>query len=382
MATGCLMPATRARASARVGVTRRCEVVRCRLGVPAPVDAKGLASSSSSSSSSLRRVSVRAHSSGGRNAALYAGGDEFHMSKDPSYDKEMMKFVGGLMWPNLELPWGVLAASTAVAVGVALMHLHAPAVLEYLMPLKFTQSFITMPLGFLMVFRINQAYGRWWEARGSVGQIMTRSMVLAEIGSTGELPQTSALRVASLCRALLVAIEAEFSIGGNPEDKWTKLASRVSAEDLAALKADKGNTVNAVIYMMREEFSRAASGIDAAATKMTAAATLLEVHTFLTACRRIFTTPMPISYTAQFRFVLVIYLAALPFTLLGQVGPYFTVPINILISMALFGLDALSGGIINPFGTDSDDLPMNRYIKAADDNVANVQAKIKERSAN
>ena len=324
---------------------------------------------------------VRVAGTGGRNAALYAGGDEFHMSTNPSYDKEMLKFVSGLMWPNLELPLGMLSVSTALAVAVAAMHLYAPAMLACCIPIKSTQPFMAMPLGFLMVFRINQAYTRWWEARGSVGQIMTRSMLLAEIGACGDLPRDSALRIAALCRALLVAIEFEFAIGVKKEDMWDRMGKRVSSEDLEQIKADKGNTVNAVMYMVRAEFSRASSGIDALATKLAANAALLEVHTFLTACRRIFTTPMPISYTAQFRFVLVIYLAAMPFSLIGQVGPYFTIPLNLLICMALIGLDALSGLIINPFGADSDDLPMNRYIKVADENVANIQAKIGASSA-
>ncbi len=84
--------------------------------------------------------------------------------------------------------------------------------------------------------------------------------------------------------------------------------------------------------------------------------TLLEVTG---ACERIKTTPIPFSYSFFIKGFITIFLLIMPFVLLDTYG-YFTIPIVMIGAYALLGLELIAEEIEQPFGKDSNDLPLTQ----------------------
>ena len=78
------------------------------------------------------------------------------------------------------------------------------------------------------------------------------------------------------------------------------------------------------------------------------------------ACERIATSPVPLAYAAQIRHLLVVYLATLPFALVGELG-WLTVPAMAVIAFGLIGIEEAGMEIEDPFGQDENDLPLQEF---------------------
>jgi len=76
-------------------------------------------------------------------------------------------------------------------------------------------------------------------------------------------------------------------------------------------------------------------------------------------CERIKSTPVPSSYSAFLTKFIAIYSLTLPFGYVFSLG-YFAIPVVIFIFYVLASLELIAGEIENPFGTDANDLPVDR----------------------
>ncbi|RUP48539.1 Bestrophin, RFP-TM, chloride channel-domain-containing protein [Jimgerdemannia flammicorona] len=77
---------------------------------------------------------------------------------------------------------------------------------------------------------------------------------------------------------------------------------------------------------------------------------------------RILYTPIPKAYNIHLKQAVALYLIALPFTLVAELG-WFVVPMIGLVSFTLFGIEGIGSEIENPFGYDDNDLPLNLYCE-------------------
>ncbi|KAI0003333.1 Bestrophin, RFP-TM, chloride channel-domain-containing protein [Russula compacta] len=75
---------------------------------------------------------------------------------------------------------------------------------------------------------------------------------------------------------------------------------------------------------------------------------------------RIANTPIPKSYSIHLKQCVTLYLFALPFTLVKELG-WATVPIVTVVSFTLMGIEGIAEEIEMPFGLDEGDLPLERY---------------------
>lgn len=80
----------------------------------------------------------------------------------------------------------------------------------------------------------------------------------------------------------------------------------------------------------------------------------------LTAFERIRQTPIPKAYDIHLKQGVVIYVVTLPFTLVAEMG-FLMIPVVALVAFTLFGVIAIGTQIENPFGYDSNDLPLSHY---------------------
>jgi putative membrane protein len=89
------------------------------------------------------------------------------------------------------------------------------------------------------------------------------------------------------------------------------------------------------------------------------------------ACERIRNTPLPPSQTGLLRVCLVIYLTLIPILMVKTLGPLgiivFVFGAYLLLAFE-FGCRAME----EPFGTDPDDLDLDRYCKTIEESTRNI----------
>ncbi|RHZ83081.1 hypothetical protein Glove_99g308 [Diversispora epigaea] len=87
---------------------------------------------------------------------------------------------------------------------------------------------------------------------------------------------------------------------------------------------------------------------------------------------RIGNTPIPNAYRYHLKQAVTIYVWLLPFTMIESLG-WMTIPVISVISFVLFGVEAIGAEIENPFGYDSNDLPLDDYCRDLESEIKYMQ---------
>ena len=91
------------------------------------------------------------------------------------------------------------------------------------------------------------------------------------------------------------------------------------------------------------------------------------------ACERIKNTPIPYSYSSFIKKFIVIYVFTLPFGFVFSLG-YIAIPVVVFIFYVMASLEIIAEEIEDPFGKDTNDLPMNRLSEMISKNIAEILA--------
>ena len=89
---------------------------------------------------------------------------------------------------------------------------------------------------------------------------------------------------------------------------------------------------------------------------------IMELSTVQTGCDRIATTPLPFAYSVLLNRTVYFFCFMLPFSLGSTLGLVTPLLVGIL-AYTFLGLDALSSEIEEPFGTQSNDLPLDSMVR-------------------
>lgn len=89
------------------------------------------------------------------------------------------------------------------------------------------------------------------------------------------------------------------------------------------------------------------------------------------ACERIKNTPIPYSYSAFIKKFIFIYVITMPFGFAINLG-YYTIPVTTFIFYVLASLEVIAEEIEDPFGKDSNDLPMHKIAENIKNNVEDI----------
>jgi len=215
------------------------------------------------------------------------------------------------------------------------------------LPAEKMHAAMTLVLGWLLVFRTNTAYSRWWEARSLWGTLVNTSRNLA--AKFAAIPGcTAADRVA--LRDLLcdfapalrdhlrnqggseTAGELPPGTGHIPQHRasqiyqllWTcKRQGRLDGDDLRVLDAD--------------------------------AVRLLDV---CGGCERIRNTRIAYSYRVFARQCVFLFLITFPWGI-GMQFHWWTVPLSGIVAYFMLGLETVAEHVEEPFGYDDDDLDLD-----------------------
>ena len=260
-----------------------------------------------------------------------------------------------------------LAINTLLAILVTLAHGSLFSVKITLTPIPFT--LIGLPLAIFLGFRNNTAYDRYWEGRKLWGELVIQTRTLARqcLGLI-DLPQPvdSAqrdrdVRVRMIHRAIAYAhaLRLQLRDQASPEvQRW------VTAQEWQALERKPvGKRADALMLAMGQELGGCvrrgeidaclAARMDGTLTGMVAAAA---------SCERIRHTPMPFSYALLLHRTAYMYCFLLPFGLVDITG-FMTPFVVAIVAYTFFGLGALGDDLEEPFGMESNDLPLDTICR-------------------
>lgn len=214
-------------------------------------------------------------------------------------------------------------------------------------------------LGLLLVFRTNTAYERFWEGRKMWGNINNNIRNLARhiwVAVDEREPKDRENKVAVLRAIVAFAVATKLHL--RSERVNSELEDLLSTERYSKLKVMNNPPLEIAFWIgdyMQQQYERNRLNI----YQLTAMHQLLNnLVDALGGCERILKTPMPLAYGIHLQQLLLIYCFSLPFQLVKDLG-WLTGPVVVLISFTLLGIEAIGLEIENPFGHDTNDLPLD-----------------------
>ena len=230
-------------------------------------------------------------------------------------------------------------------------------------------SLLGTTLAFLIAFRNNNAYDRWWEARRIWGEVVNDSrsfgaQVLAlldvRFGTATDMTVLKRIQQELIYRQIGFAYALKDHLRRLPVDEAT--SRFFSAPDWEAISHQR-NIPNAILYQQALQLSRyTAGGYLEDFRHMQFDTKLGRFFESLGKCERIKNTVFPPQYDYFTRLTFLVFIGFLPFTLIEKTT-YLTVPVTGLISFIFSVLQTIGQRLETPFENAVNDIPMTALCK-------------------
>jgi putative membrane protein len=212
-------------------------------------------------------------------------------------------------------------------------------------------GFASLILGLLMVFRTNSAYERWWEGRKLWGQLVNESRNLCiKAKKYANVSNSEKVHLGQL------VVSFAYSLMHHLRDKRPNdnLPGVRPIEELGS--AHLPVQIAEAIYDKIQQWYKA-QALDGFTLGQ------LDVHAralmdICGGCERIKSTPLALSYRAFIRQGIALNLLAMPWYSASTLAFWWSLPLIIVTSYFLIGLELIAEDIEDPFGKDGDDLPI------------------------
>jgi len=214
-------------------------------------------------------------------------------------------------------------------------------------------------LGLLLVFRTNTAYDRFWEGRKCWGSLINNVRNLARqiwINIEEREPKDITNKIINMRLLVAFAVATKLHLRGESVNK--ELEALMSSYKYFTLKTMHNPPLEVAFWIgdyLQQQYRCDRLNI----YQLNAMQELLnKMVNDLGVCERILKTPIPLAYSIHLKQLLLIYCLLLPFQLVNNLG-WWTGAIVALISFTLLGIEEIGIQIENPFGYDSNDLPLD-----------------------
>lgn len=230
----------------------------------------------------------------------------------------------------------------------------------------------SLVLGLLLVFRTNTSYERFWEGRKLWGSVINHTRNLARqmwVAIATPQPGDTEAKMATVRLLPAFAIAMKRHLRGEAPD--AELASLLTADQFAKLRQMNNPPLEIAFWVADYLQTQQTRGTLNTYQLTYCLETLDGLVDALGGCERILKTPMPIAYSIHLKQLLMLYCLALPFQMVDSVG--WGTPVLVgLISFAVFGIEEIGIEIENPFGHDSNDLPLDTICRTMGQNIEDL----------
>lgn len=217
-------------------------------------------------------------------------------------------------------------------------------------------SLLGFVLSLILVFRTNTAYDRWWEARKQWGTLTNVSRTFS-IKINAFLPEDDKVNRSFFRKTIPLFAETLYQFLRADYTKF--MLDEKAHPELASLDSQKHvpNQVASMIFKKTNHLYEEGK-ITAEQFRL-----LNEEITSMTnvcgACERIKNTPIPIAYSSFIKIFIILYSITLPIGYVFSIG-YFVAAAVPFIFYVLLTIEMIGESIEEPFGTDTDDLPIDK----------------------
>ncbi len=230
------------------------------------------------------------------------------------------------------------------------------------MPSEFHAA-LSLVLGWMLVFRTNTAYGRWWEARTLWGALVNACRNLAiKVSRLGSLGEAELSRAQKLIVAFPVALRHHLR---NEIDTHLPTSTREMVSETKHIPV----AISRELYELVAQAKRAGK-LDGDELRVIDAelARLLDV---CGGCERILNTRIVKSYRIFARQCTLIFLATLPWGIAHDFRIW-TLPLTIISAYFMLGLETVAEHVEEPFGYDEDDLDLESLCETIENSVDGI----------
>lgn len=221
-------------------------------------------------------------------------------------------------------------------------------------------------LSFLLVFRTNTAYERWWEARKLWGSLVNNSRNLAIKLSALIDENDEANR--QYFRSMIPLIAETLKNHLRQEETRLELFDNTNIEFQHQIDTQKHLPNQVIRALIGKIYDLERKGKLTSTQLLTVNAEMQSFADITGACERIKNTPIPYSYSSFIKKFILIYVITLPFGFVFSLG-YLVVPIVGFIFYVLASLELIAEEIEDPFGPDENDLPLMRMTDSIKNHI-------------
>jgi len=220
-------------------------------------------------------------------------------------------------------------------------------------------SLLGFVISMLLVFRTNTAYDRWWEGRKQWGSLMNSSRNLS-LKISGLIEKEFSLErefyrimIPNYAFALKNHLRGKY-ISSDFEDTSLIKKADLNMEDHIP------NQIAALIFAKTIELQR--RGILIPENVLLLNSELESFTDICGACERIKNTPIPLSYSSFIKKFIFTYCLTLPIGYVFSLH-FLVIPFVMFVFYILASLEVIAEEIEDPFGEDSNDLPIDRICQ-------------------
>ena len=260
----------------------------------------------------------------------------------------------GTILPAILPPLGVVMLISTIIGGLEYYNLYRFPEL----PLN-AFSLIGLVLSIFLGFKNNACYDRWWEARKLWGILIATARHLDR--DCRLLPSDQRERCINQVLLFINILRDRL----RQESRELEQIAHLHARDAAYLQALKvhPNAPQYVLTLLQAELMNAyQQGAISDICYVQLNGHVHELSLVHTGCDRIATTPIPFAYSVLLNRTIYCFCLMLPFALGNQLGLLTPMVVG-LLTYTFLGLDALSSEIEEPFGTQSNDLPLDFMVR-------------------
>jgi ion channel-forming bestrophin family protein len=237
---------------------------------------------------------------------------------------------------------------------------------KYAQNITVVHSLLGVLISLLLVFRTNTAYDRWWEGRKLWGSLVNNSRNLALKLSSMLTEEEDRLFFKSVIPSYAAALRDHL------RNERTRI-ELIDFDTQKLIKPDFSKHIpNQVAHNIFEKVNYLYKNGKISGEQLIYLNEELRSFTDICgACERIRNTPIPYSYSMFLKKFIFFYVMTLPIAYVFTLS-YYIIPVVAFIFYALASLELIAEEIEEPFGRDSNDLPINRICIKIKEHVEEI----------